>query len=88
MAPPLAVSVALYAVPMVALGREVEVTVNGIEMVMVSVCVALVGELAESVTVTEKELVTAALDGVPEMTPDDAIVSPAGRVAPAVSDQV
>ncbi len=79
MVPPAAWSVALYAVPLMPLGRELVVTDSGAgATVSVNDCVAVVGVVAESLADTVM-LNDPATEGVPLITPVLAFkVSPVG----------
>jgi len=85
--PPVAVTVKLYAVPIVPLGREVVVIVRVDEaMVSDKVAVAVCCGVPESFTVTTTLAFATAVVGVPVIVPFDALIeSPAGN---PVADQV
>lgn len=85
-APPLDARVVLYAVLTKPLGREVEVMTSLELMVMVNACLAVWGGVLESVAVTVKFVVPAAV-GVPEMSPESLRVNPPGRF-PVVTRQL
>ena len=86
--PPLACSVAEYAVPVIPLGKDVVVTVGGCAAAATTMLRAFVPVLfAASVTCTVNDVVPAVVD-VPEMAPVDATrLSPAGSV-PALTLQL
>src|SRR4029077_11302824 len=78
--PPLACSVVEYAVPAVPPGNDVVVTVGGCTAAATAILKAFVPVLfAASVTCTVNDAVPAVV-GVPEITPVDARLNPAGSV--------
>ncbi len=87
--PPLAASVALYAVPTCPLGRVVVAIDNVVgAMVIVRVADWLCAGLPESVTLKVSEMPLAVAVGVPVIAPVAAFrVRPAGSV-PEVNDQL
>ena len=84
--PPLACTLALYAVPTTPLGRLVVVMTSWGLMVMLSDWFTVCGGVPESVAVTVKGTVPAAV-GVPEIAPAPLKLSPAGGL-PLVTLQV
>ena len=84
--PPLDWRVAVYAALTTPEGRVVVVMTSLGLMVMVNACFAVWGGVLESVAVTVKFVVPAAV-GVPEMSPEPLRVNPPGRL-PVVTLQL